>query len=96
MATAEQILRDNRQHWSIENSCHYILDWNFDEDRCRISKGYGSGNITRLRGFAIGLLKSKGIPNVTQKMRQLSFSPRLVLDYLKIPGNNYSSATGQE
>jgi len=96
MATAEQILRDNRQHWSIENSCHYILDWNFDEDRCRISKGYGPENITRLRRFAIGLLKSKGVPNVTQKMRQLSFSPRLVLDYLKIPGNNYSSATVQE
>jgi hypothetical protein len=95
MATAEQILSDNRQHWSIENSCHYILDWNFDEDRCRISKGYGPENITRLRRFAIGLLKSKGVSNVAQKMRQLSFSPRLVLDYLKIPGDNHSSAAVQ-
>ena len=90
LATAEQILRDNRQHWSIENNCHYILDWNFDEDRCRISKGYGPENITRLRRFAIGLLKSKGVRNVTQKMRQLSFSSRLVFDYLKIPGDNHS------
>lgn len=95
LATAEQVLRDNRQHWSIENSCHYILDWNFDEDRCRISKGYGPENITRLRRFAIGLLKSKGVSNVTQKMRQLSFSPRMVLDYLKIPGDNHSSAALQ-
>ena len=95
LATAEQILRDNRQHWSIENSCHYILDWNFDEDRCRISKGYGPENITRLRRFAIGLIKSKGVSNVAQKMRQLSFSPRLVLDYLKIPGNNHSAAAVQ-
>jgi len=95
LATAEQILRDNRQHWSIENSCHYILDWNFDEDRCRISKGYGPENITRLRRFAIGLLKSKGVCNVAQKMRQLSFSPRLVLDYLKIPGNNHSAVAVQ-
>ena len=85
-ATAEDILRDNRQHWSI--------DWNFDEDRCRISKGYGPENITRLRRFAIGLLKSKGVSNVTQKMRQLSFSPRSVLDYLKITGDNHSSACG--
>jgi predicted transposase YbfD/YdcC len=95
MATAEDILRDNRQHWSIENSCHYILDWNFDEDRCRISKGYGPENITRLRRFAIGLLKSKGVSNVTQKMRQLSFSPRLVLDYLKITGKNHCAAAVQ-
>ena len=92
MASAEQILKDNRQHWCIENSCHYILDWNFDEDRCRISKGYGPENITRLRRFAIGLLKSKGVSNVTQKMRQLSFSPRSVLDYLKITGQNHNSA----
>lgn len=94
-ATAKQILQDNRQHWSIENSCHYILDWNFDEDRCRISKGYGPENITRLRRFAIGLLKSKGVCNVAQKMRQLSFSPRLVFDYLKIPGNIHSTVAVQ-
>ena len=94
-ATAEQILSDNRQHWSIENSCHYVLDWTFDEDRCRISKGFGPENITRLRRFAIGLLKSKGVCNVAQKMRQLSFSPRLVLDYLKISGEDPRPAAAQ-
>jgi predicted transposase YbfD/YdcC len=73
MATAEQILRDNRQHWSIENSCHYILDWNFDEDRCRISKGYGPENITRLRRFAIGLLKSKGVSNAAVPAQILTY-----------------------
>ncbi len=93
LATAEQILRDNRLHWSIENSCHYILDWNYDEDRCRISKGYGPENITRLRRFAIGLIKSKSVGNVAQKMRQLSFSPRMVLDYLRISENTHSSST---
>lgn len=68
-ATAEQVLEDNREHWSIENSCHYIIDWNYDEDRSRISKGYGPENMTRLRRFAVGLLKSKGVKNVAQKMR---------------------------
>ena len=89
LATAEQVLRDNRQHWSIENSCHYIFDWNYDEDRCRISKGYGPENITRLRRFAVGLLKSKGVGNVAQKMRQLCFSPPLVCDYLKMSANTH-------
>ena len=88
-ATAEQVLEDNRQHWSIENSCHYIIDWNYDEDRSRISKGYGPENMTRLRRFAVGLLKSKGVKNVAQKMRQLSFSTRTVLDYLRITGNTH-------
>ena len=95
LATAEQVLRDNRQHWSIENSCHYILDWIYDEDRSRISKGYGPENMTRLRRFAVGLIKSKGVSNVTQKMRQISFSPRMVFDYLKISANTHTfSAVG--
>ena len=36
LANAQQVLQDNRGHWSIENRCHYILDWNYDEDRSRI------------------------------------------------------------
>ncbi len=92
LVSAEQVLRDNRQHWSIENSCHYILDWNYDEDRSRISKGFGPENMTRLRRFAVGLIKSKDVANVAQKMRQLNFSPRMVLNYLKIAANTHTSS----
>lgn len=38
VADAAQILQDNRGHLCIENSCHYIIDWNFDEDRSCIRK----------------------------------------------------------
>ena len=88
MASPEQILRDNRHHWCIENSCHYILDWNHDEDRSRIRKGYGPENMTRLRRFAIGIIKSKGVKSVPQKMRQLMLNPRMVFDYLKMTDNS--------
>jgi hypothetical protein len=83
-ANAEKVLKTNREHWSIENSCHYVIDWNYNEDRCRISKGYGPENITRLRRFAVGLIKSKGADCVAQKMRELTQNTRLVFDYLKI------------
>ena len=33
----------------IENSCHFIIDWNSDEDRCRIRTGNAPENVTRLR-----------------------------------------------
>jgi predicted transposase YbfD/YdcC len=92
-ASPEQVLRDNRGHWSIENSCHYIIDWNYDEDRSRISKGYGPENMTRIRRFAVGLIKSKGVSNVAQKMRQLSFNTRSVFDFLKMTGNTRCAAT---
>lgn len=83
-ADAEKILKVVRGHWSIENSCHYILDWNYDEDRCRIRTGYGPENITRLRKFAISVIKSKKVYSVAQKMRELSFNVRAVFDYLKM------------
>ena len=94
LASAEQVLQDNRQHWSIENSCHYIIDWNYDEDRSRISKGYGPENMTRLRRFAVSLFKSKGVRNVSQKMRQLSFNTRIVFDYLKMTQNTCCNTGG--
>ena len=87
-ADARRLLEINRGHWTIENSCHYILDWNYDEDRCRIRTGHGPENITRLRRFAIGVIKSKGVRSVAQKMRQLNKSTRLVFDYLRMTNNS--------
>lgn len=86
-ASPESLLKINRGHWSIENSCHYILDWNFDEDRSRICTGYGPENITRLRRFAIGVIKSKNVASVAQKMRELTRNVRLVFDYLRMTAN---------
>jgi predicted transposase YbfD/YdcC len=87
-ASADKILKTNREHWCIENCCHYIIDWNFDEDRSRIRTGYGPENISRLRRFAVGLIKSKGAPSVAQKMRQLAMNVRSVLDYLRMTKNS--------
>ncbi len=86
-ANPEHLLRINRGHWAIE-SCHYMLDWNYDEDRSRIRIGYGPENITRLRRFAIGIIKSKGVRSVAQKMRELTFNVRLVFDYLRMTDNS--------
>ena len=87
-AGPQQVLKVNRGHWTIENSCHYILDWNYDEDRSRIRTGYGPENISRLRRFAIGVIKSKGARSVAQKMRQLARNVRLVFDYMRMTKNS--------
>ena len=87
MADAAQILQDNRGHWSIENSCHYVIDWNYDEDRSRIRMEHGPENMSRLRRFAVGILKSKGSGSVAQKMRRLNKNMRAVFDCLKMTRN---------
>jgi len=87
-ANPQHLLQVNRGHWTIENCCHYILDWDYDEDRSRIRTGHGPENITRLRRFAIGVIKSKGGGSVAQKMRQLTRHVRLVFDYLRMTENS--------
>lgn len=98
-ANAERILALNRNHWSIE-SCHYILDWNWDEDRCRIRTGYGPQNITRLRRFAIGLIKAKSHDSVAATLNKLHRNTRLVFDYLRMTVNSrghlHSSGTAAD
>jgi len=87
-ADPERVLAVNRGHWTIENSCHYIIDWNYDEDRSRIRVGYGPENITRLRRFAVSIIKSKRVRSVAQKMRQLTQNVRAVFDYLHMTQNS--------
>ena len=89
------MLTNDRGHWSIE-SVHYIIDWNYDEDRSRIRTGFGPENITRLRRFAVGILKSFQIPaqSVAELMRKLCFRTRLVFDYLRMTKNSLTLSCG--
>lgn len=91
-ANAQRLLQLNRGHWVIENSCHYILDWTYDEDRSRIRTGHGPQNMTRLRRFAISVIKSKPVRSVAQTMRQLNRNMRLVFDYLRMTQNSCTPA----
>jgi predicted transposase YbfD/YdcC len=86
-ARPKRVLKVNRGQWTIEG-CHYILDWNYDEDRSRIRTGHGPENITRLRRFAIGVIKFRGARSVAQKMRELTRNVRLVFDYLRMTENS--------
>jgi predicted transposase YbfD/YdcC len=92
-ASPQQVLAINREHWGIE-SVHYIIDLNYDEDRSRIRTGFGPENITRLRRFAVGILKSfqKPAQSIAEMMRKLSFRTRIVLDYLRMTANSITGA----
>jgi predicted transposase YbfD/YdcC len=91
-ASPQRVLALNRGHWAIE-SLHYIIDWNYDEDRSRIRTGFGPENITRLRRFAIGILKSfqKPTQSISAMMRSLCFRTRLVFDYLRMTKNSVNA-----
>jgi hypothetical protein len=52
--------------------------------------------MTRLRRFAISVIKSKskGSGSVAQKMRQLTRNVRLVFDYLRMTENSCACRSG--
>jgi len=87
-ADAARVLAFNRGHWTVENGCHYTLDWNWDEDRCTIRTGHGPANITALRRFAIGAIKAKSRDTVAATIQRLSRNVRLVFDYLRMTENS--------
>lgn len=86
-ANAKRILKFNRGHWGVE-SHHYILDWNWDEDRCTLSRGHGPENITSLRRFATGLIKAVSKDSVASTIQRLARNVRQVLDYLRMTENS--------
>lgn len=48
-----------RQHWGIENSLHWCLDVGFNEDDCRIRKGFASENLAVVRHIALTMIKKE-------------------------------------
>lgn len=86
-ADAERILKFNREHWGVE-SHHYILDWNWLEDRCGIYKANGPEVLTSLRRFATGLIKAISKDSVAITLQRLARNVRLVFDYLRMTENS--------
>jgi predicted transposase YbfD/YdcC len=85
-ASPERLLAFNRDHWGIE-AHHYILDWNWDEDRCRLRSGHGPENMTRLRRFAVGLIKANSNDSVAATIAKLARRVRRVFDYFLMTDN---------
>ena len=53
---ATEFARAARQHWSIENGLHWVLDVIFREDECRIRTRNGPANFATIRHMTLNLL----------------------------------------
>lgn len=53
----EVLARAIRQHWTIENSLHWVLDVTFREDDCRVRDRTAVRNFALLRKIAINLVR---------------------------------------
>jgi len=70
--TGEEFAGAVRDHWGIENSCHWQLDVAFGEDQCRIRKGHGDENFSTLRRTSLSLLKQENTAKCGIKNKRLN------------------------
>ena len=56
---AEELGRIARSHWGVENGLHWALDVGFREDESRVRMGNAAENLSRLRRWALNLLKQE-------------------------------------
>lgn len=67
---AEMLLAVWRGHWGIENRLHWVRDVSLAEDASRIRTGSAPEVMAGLRNAAISLLRSSGVTNIAQALRQ--------------------------
>ena len=56
---AKQIMKYKRNHWTIENNLHWVLDMAFREDESRARKDNSAENFNVIRQIAFNILKSE-------------------------------------
>ncbi len=46
-----------RDHWTVENSLHWILDMVFRDDECRVRTDHAPANLTTIKHMALNLIR---------------------------------------
>ncbi len=73
-----------RNHWGIENTCHWSLDVSYREDESRIRHVHARENFAWLNRFTLSLLKQhSGKGSLIMKRRSCGWNPQFMLEVLK-------------
>jgi len=83
-ADAKRYAECVRGHWSIENSCNWILDVVFNEDKSRIRKDNSAENMAVIRRIAMNIVKTsnKLTGSIRGRLKQLSWDTELAVSIL--------------
>lgn len=82
----KQLAKAIRNHWQIENSCHWSLDVTYREDALRTRHRKLAENLAWLRRFTLSLLKQHpGKQSLVMKRRMCGWNDNFLLQVLNIP-----------
>lgn len=69
-ASAAELGRLIRNHWSVENKCHHLLDVTFREDHCQVRDKTAAHNLTLLRERSAKVLKNSPVKGSLRSKRK--------------------------
>lgn len=82
-ATAFDLLKWIRAHWTIENQLHHVRDVTFDEDHCRVRKGNSAQVLATLRNVAVHLLHDVDALSTRAATHRFQVRPEEAIELLK-------------
>ena len=85
-ASPEQLAALVRNHWHIENRLHYVRDFTYDEDRCRVYVRDLPRNLASLTNTAISIIRCQPeFQYLPEANRHFAARPQEALDLLLTP-----------
>ncbi len=71
-----------RNHWTVENRTHYVLDVTMGEDACQVHTGKAPQALSILRKGVLCLLRAEGWSNIADGLRHYSASVQRALELI--------------
>jgi len=82
-ASAEDLLKLRREHWTIENKLHWVRDVIFEEDASQARTGSIPHVMAALRNAAISVLRFNGRRKISQTLREFADTPKLAVNLIQ-------------
>ena len=82
-ASAVDLLKLRREHWTIENKLHWIRDAVFREDASNVRTGVIPQVMAAMRNAAISVLRFTGRTKITDALQYFAVEPKLAVNLIK-------------
>ena len=82
-ASAADLLKLRREHWTIENKLHWVRDTVFQEDASSVRTGVIPQVMAAMRNTAISVLRFTGHTKITDALQYFAAQPKLTVNIIK-------------
>ena len=82
-ASAADLLKLCREHWTIENKIHWVRDAVFREDASSVRTGVIPQVMAAMRNTALSILRFTGRTKITDALQYFAAQPKLAVNLIK-------------